>query len=601
MCRHVHPCRLLLGIGLLLVALQGCKQSGSGDARDPAPKPPTPTAVHTDDAAPPAPALRLVVLVVVDQLPSWWLDTVTDLIAGSAGGDGNVGGIGRMLREGVYYPEADLSYAVTYTAPGHAAIATGAPPAVTGILSNDWYRRALGREVAAAEDVDSPVHHLTAAPGSNAVGSNAVGSNAVGSNAGVSGVQLRVPGIADALEQATGGKSKTVAIALKDRAAALVLGRRPDLAIWYESAQPAMTTSRYYAAEPPAWLRTLAREQPVSRYYGTAWTPLAGVDHAALTGGPDDAAGEGEFYGLRKVFPHRLDATPRPAKAVPATPAGDALVLDVARAALAAEGLGQDAVPDLLALSFSAQDYVGHVWGAESWERLDVFLRLDRALGELMAELDQRVGRGAYAMVLTSDHGVARMVERVRSADRPARRILSRDIEEVAQEAAARVLGKGTWVAASSASTVYMSKDFGAQAQARRDAALDAVVAALAGMEGIAHAARTDRLAGGCDARAGMEALACRSLIPEESGEVFFASAPDFPITGFPTGTNHGSPGPDDRLVPVLIHAPGHARWGTPRVVREPVSVLQVAATLAQLLGIAPPASATAPALPGGR
>src|SRR5690606_33810362 len=105
-----------------------------------------------------------------------------------------------------------------------------------------------------------------------------------------------------------------------------------------------------------------------------------GVDHAARTRGPDSAPGEGGFYGLDSAFPHRLDEVPNPAKALPATPAGDALVFDAARAAMAGEGLGQDAVPDLLALSFSAQDYVGHVWGQESWERLDMFLRLDQAL-----------------------------------------------------------------------------------------------------------------------------------------------------------------------------------------------------------------------------
>ena len=538
-------------------------------------EPPAELAPQTQQDVAQGAAPRLVVLVVVDQLPSWWFSTVTELLGG---------GVGRMLRQGVYYPDTRIPYAVTYTATGHAALGTGAPPAVTGIVANDWYRPKLGKRVSATHDPDSPVFVLAGQPAEVTTSS---------------AVQLRVEGVADVLEQATSGHSKTIGISLKDRSAILTMGRRPDLAVWYEPAQPAMTTSRYYADEAPAWLRTLAREQPVASHFTGNWEPLPGVDHAARTGGPDAAPGEGDdFYGLDDTFPHSPAKTSNPAKALLATPAGDALVFETARMALAAEALGQDDVPDFLAVSFSAQDYAGHEWGQESWERLDMFLRFDDAMGALLDDLDQRIGRGRYAVVLTSDHGAARMVERVQAAGRPARRIPDSEIEEAARQAAARVLGKGDWIAAIGGFNVYMSQAFASLAPGRQDAALDAIISAISGIDGMDYAARIDGITGKCDQRAGLEALACRSVLPGASGQIFFTPASEFPITTYSAGTTHGSPSPDDRTVPVLVYAPGSERWAQPRVVREPVSFLQVAPTLSSILGVASPAAGAESPLP---
>uniref|UniRef100_UPI003D0F1D34 alkaline phosphatase family protein n=1 Tax=Haliangium sp. TaxID=2663208 RepID=UPI003D0F1D34 len=280
------------------------------------------------------------------------------------------------------------------------------------------------------------------------------------------------------------------------------------------------------------------------------------------------------------------------------TPAGDELFMVTARAAIDALGLGTGPVSDFLALSFSAHDYASHYWGQESWERLDLVVRLDRALGEFMDELDRRLGPDGYALLLTSDHGTTRLVERSRAAGRLARRIAVDEIERAAAAAATTALGPGEWVAAGSRATLHLGADFDALPAATRESALDAVVAAVAAIDGIQYAARVDRIAGGCDRRAGLEALACRSLVPGASGHVYFAAAPDSVITEHPAGTGHGSPNPDDRTVPIFVYAPAHPRWARARVERRPVSLLQVAPTLATLLGVPAPPAATAPPLP---
>ncbi|MEM9489852.1 MAG: alkaline phosphatase family protein, partial [Myxococcota bacterium] len=283
-----------------------------------------------------------------------------------------------------------------------------------------------------------------------------------------------------------------------------------------------------------------------------------------------------------------------PAKALRATPLGDQLVLETGLAAIAGAELGADAVPDVLALSFSANDYAGHDWGQESWERLDILLELDRILAGFLDELDRRIGREHYAVVLTSDHGATRMVEHSRAAGKSAYRVKIAELLEAANRAARAVLGPGTWARDGSAGTLYMSPQFARFDEAKRSAALDAMVAALAKVPGVGHVARTDQVAGNCEQRSGVQAYLCRSLVLGMSGQIAVSPAENSLITTtYDFGTTHGSLNPDDRLVPLIVMAPGLA----PARKNERVSVLRVAPTVAALLGIAPPPAATAASL----
>lgn len=560
--------RALLACSLLAVTAPACGPAPATTATKTATSPPAPAPVR------PSPA-PLVVLVVVDQLPSWFLQARRDQLAG---------GVARLVREGVHYPEAEYPYAVTFTAAGHAALGTGAPPAVMGVADNERYHPDLDRELPAVDDADSPVFVLA-------------GSGPATKLPGRSAAALRVDGVADVLERETGGQAHTVTISLKDRSAIFVAGRKPDLAVWYDDAQPAMTTSARYLAEPPAWLRALADHGQVSRYLEYAWTPLPDLDHAAITGLGDAGPGENDQPdGFGPSFPHELARVKRPAKELGATPAGDLLVFETARAALDAVPLGADAVPDLLALSFSAQDVIGHSWGAESWERLDAFVRFDRELDRFLGELDQRFGPRGYALVLTSDHGIAPLVEVTRGRGGEAHRHLRRDIEAMTEAAIDELLGPGDWIAHVSDNSLFIGPAL--QQHPRRDQALDALVERLRGLPGIQYAELVERLRGDCEARQGIERLACHSVVPEDPGHVYFAAAPGSITTRHPQGTNHGSPNDYDRQVPVIVRAPGDPRWATPRVAGEPVTILQVAPTLAALLGIPAPPAATQPPLP---
>jgi hypothetical protein len=515
---------------------------------------------------------RLVVLVVVDQLAAWTFERDRALVRH---------GLARLLREGVYWPRAEYPYAYTYTAPGHAAIGTGTAPRASGIAGNSWYRRAEGVVRPAEFDPGAPV---VFPPGT-------VPEETLERADGASGNALRVGGIADALRAARPA-SRSVAIALKARAACFVAGRQPDLVLWFEPPLGGFTTSTAYAPAVPGWVTELSRALPWSRFADAVWTAGDPALLARHTGIADDAPGEGGLHGLGVAFPHSLARSDEPVNAVQFTPFGDEMVADVAIAALDGELLGEDAAPDLLAVSFSSHDFVTHQWGQGSWEQVDMLLRLDLQLERLMTALDAKLGPDGYAMVLTSDHGGTPIVER--SPHRGARRIPPDEIQAVAQQAMQEVLGPGEWVAAISALSVYLSPAVAAVPDAaRRDAAIAAAIAAIRMVPGIADAGRFAPLAGGCPGGEAMAPL-CASYVAGESGDIYLVPLPGSLVTEYVTGSHHDTPSEENRTVPVIVRAPGVA----PRTVYQRVSMLRLARTIAELLGVPAPETAAAPALP---
>jgi Type I phosphodiesterase / nucleotide pyrophosphatase len=505
--------------------------------------------------------LRLVVLLVIDQLPSWSFDAALPSLDG---------GLARLVERGVHYPRAELPFANTFTAAGHAAIATGAPPSVTGILANEWHRSSGDRALGATVDLQDMTLRSSS--------------------------QLRADGVGDVLERASGGKSRTVALALKERAAILAIGRRPDLAVWYDPDRGVMTTNRFYAPEPPAWLRDLASDRPPSRFFRAEWRPLDRRQLVRLSGSADDQPGELGMDGLDASFPHSLAAVQRPSEAIINTPFGTEILFDAVDAALRGENMGTDAVPDLLAISVSSHDYAGHGWGQESWERLDLMLRMDQRIGELLDHLDRTVGPGNYAVVMTSDHGATRLVERQRTAGGDVFRIEKPQIRDAAERAAQKVLGAGPWVRGVSGNLVHVAAAFAEQPEAQRAVAIREMVAAVVRIPGMGLVTPTADIAGDCRRhRDAMRRMACLSLPDGPLGPIIALAAPGSTIAGSHSwGAGHGGPSDDERTVPIAILAPGRPRARHD----ELVSILRVAPTVAALLGVPPPPAASEPPLP---
>ncbi len=545
--------RSLALISTLAVLAAGCAKS---PPRPPAGPEPTPPA--------------LVVLVVIDQWPSWGFEQRRDLYQH---------GLARLLREGVVLPRVAYPYTGTFTASGHATMGTGAPPSVHGMIANGWWRRKLGRERLAEADDTWPIEAL---PGREATAVD-----------GASGRGLRVEGIADVLRVATGGRARSVVIGGKSRAACLIGGRKPDVAIWYEPKLAGFTTSAAYGSLP-AWALEFDRANPVAPLLDDVWDVSASDREllARRTGIPDDPPGEGAEYDLGITFPHRLASSSDPAKALRSTPLLDRLEIDLALAAIEGEHLGQDAQGDLLVVSLSSHDYAGHNWGQESWEIVAHERALDAELARLLDGLDAAVGPERYAVILTSDHGATPLIEHGKHPG--ARRISPGEVHDAAEAGAAEVLGAGDWIAAVSSGMVYLSDAASGRAPAEREQVLAAVSARVAQVAQVARVVRLDGMPAGCaglDADA-LAARACASRVEGESGELLVVPTEGSLVTSYGSGTSHDAPSDDNRLVPVILRVPRVAA-GAIAADPEP-TMLSLAPTLAALLRVPPPAAAAA-------
>jgi len=479
------------------------------------------------------------VVLVLDQWPQWAFEAKRAELTG---------GFRRLLSEGVWYVGEHPS-AATLTAPGHALIGSGAPSSTSGILANEWYHRDLDKRLGSIEDVD--------------------GSRTA--------KWSRVFGLGDSIARANTG-AKAVAIALKDRSAILSLGHA-GLSIWYDNKAVAWTSHQV-----PAWLAAL-NQTPIPIH--EIWKPVDPALLAKLSGLPDNNAGELGEKKFGATFPHEPDATGDAADAVFSTPTGIDISFTAATAAIDGEGLGEDEHGDLLVISLSAHDYVGHGWGHESWEMWDLELRLDRAIDQFLGMLDRRVGRGRWSMIVTSDHGASPVPERAGDGGR----LDYETIHEVAAHAAMAELGEGRWVANVKYPNVFFTRELLAKPEDVRDRASAAVASAIAALPGIAWARPKTQLAGDCDNRIGDARVICLALDVERSGELVYMPKPHWILQDRheKLATSHGSMYAYDRQVPMIVLAPDRTAHAPHTRATGTRSMTEVAPLVARWLRVTPP------------
>jgi arylsulfatase A-like enzyme len=494
---------------------------------------------------------KLVVVVVLDQFGSWVLERYSPFLPED-------GFLRTLIARGAYFEAARYEYAGTYTAPGHAAIFTGAPPARSNVSSNRIWDRARGRDFSTVDDGRHAIFGHEGAFASPSI--------------------LRAPTVGDRLKEESAGRARVVAISMKDRSAVLPGGMRPDAAVWFDKAGRGFSTSTFYAPAMPDWLTRFRETHPFESYL-EEWTPEDPV-WLAREFGSDDASGEGDWEGFGTTFPHDASRSRSPANTFMMTPGATRYELDVTRAAISEFGLGADEVPDLLALSISAIDIVGHTFGPESWEYADNLVRVDHMLGQFMRELEAQT---TVSWLVTADHGVVRLPERAAEHGEFGGRLLARDVESEARAAVVASGGAGGDVLTFVQPLVYFSAALREGPQAAE--AASAVVARLRQMPCVHSAYRVadaDSLAASNDP---VERASAASIDADRRGDVFVVPRhgclvdEDSP-EGF--GTSHGTPWDYDARVPVIVAHGGMS----PYRVSEEVEQNRVAATVAELLGI---------------
>ena len=526
-------------------------------------------------ARPPA-RPRLVLLVAVDQFRYDYFERFGDLFG--------AGGLGRLLRDGATWAECHFDHVPTETAPGHATMLTGAWPSETGIIANDWFDRAEGKRVSNVQD--NSVRPLGGAEG----------------EAPASPRNLLASTLGDQLKVATNGRSRVVGVSSKNRGAILPAGRMADAAYWYSTRTGQFVSSTYYFERLPDWVARFNAARPADKFFGARWERLLPAAEYERRAGRDDAPWEKGDGKTPHVFPHVVDGglkSPGPAfySALDYSPYSNDLVLSLAEAALANERLGEDADTDVLTVSFSANDIVGHRYGPYSHEVMDITLRVDRQIARLLDAVDARVGLSNTVVVFTADHGVAPSPEHSIEMRLPGGRVKVSDVLAAVRNRVRARYGKpgdrdttADYVQTFSNGQLYFNR-----AALERDGVGAEEIEQLAGeaalsVPGVARFfTRTQLLGGAVSASDPLARRVLHGYNPRRSGDVVVIQEAYKYLSDYVSVATHGAPYAYDTHVPLVIMGGGV----TPGRYLDAATPADIAPTLARILNVQAPSNAT--------
>lgn len=358
---------------------------------------------------------RLVLLIVVDQFRYDYLKRFGDLFGSR--------GIGRLMRDGASWTEANFDHVPTFTAPGHAVFMTGAWPSQTGIIANEWYERETGRKVKSV--TDDSTRMLAGLAGQKSYSPRRLLCSTVG----------------DELRVADNDRSKVIGISTKDRSAILPAGRRANAAYWFGTDNGNMVSSSYYLNQEPDWVTRFNERHMSDGWFGANWDRLLPEAEYLKRAGKDDVPWENldKSSNDTNFFPHVITGgAAKPSKpfykALDYTPFANDILVAFAEEAIANEKLGNGEATDVLSVSFSANDYVGHRFGPYSQEAMDMSLRVDRQIGTLLDFVDAKVGLRNTVVVFSADHGASPVPEQAVLMNLPGRRYQKAELSQIVED-----------------------------------------------------------------------------------------------------------------------------------------------------------------------
>jgi len=496
-------------------------------------------------AAPPQQNTKLVVAIIIDQFR---YDYMTRFDASYQDG------LRRLHDAGAFFTDAHQAHYPTVTAAGHAAFLTGSIPAIDGIIGNEWFDRQTGKMVTSVSDDATKL---------------------VGGNGGTGSSPRRLIGstLGDEIKIAGPADSTVIGISLKDRAAILPAGHAAKAAYWFEQESGQFVSSTYYMPDLPAWVQAFNKSDAANRYAAAKWTPM-------------DAGPAAQPF---RILPAKLgkpyyDEMTR-------SPYGNEMLEAFAEQALKEEHLGQHSGTDVLTVSFSSNDLLGHQVGPDAPEVRDMCLRTDRVLGQLLRAVETEAGAGNYVMVLTSDHGVAPIPEELIKRGMPAGRFSGGEVSRTVETSFNEKYGVAKWVLAN-AESLYFDHEL---LRAKHIALADAEETAADAVRKLPYIFRVytstqlehENLAGDPIGN-----LMQRGYYRERAGDLFIVQKPYWIASK--DGTTHGTPFSYDTHVPVIFYGRG-IRAGR---YDENIRVADIAPTLAALLGVNTPSGSVGRVLP---
>jgi predicted AlkP superfamily pyrophosphatase or phosphodiesterase len=535
-----------------------------------------PITLNTAKGENPPPTPRLVLQITVDGLRGDLLRRYGDRFG--------EGGFRYLLDHGAVYTNAHYQHANTETIVGHTTLATGAFPADHGMIGNVWFDRESGE---LSYNIEDPEFSLLPTREVESQGAQVDPAQKISRTQGRSPRSIIASTLGDELAVFHAGRAKIYGVSGKDRGAVSMAGH-VGKAFWFSTNTGDFVTSSFYYDNYPEWVARWNAEREAESHSGGEWM-LMNDPASYLLGDFDDRPYETDLKGYGRTFPHPFGASDDALfhSKLLVSPIGDELALSFSKALITNEELGQDGVPDYLAISFSAVDAVNHFFGRSSLENEDVVLRLDRTLADLFAFINQAVGLRDTLIVLSADHGMPEMPEFMAAQGLPVGRLYPEDIMGVADDVGARKFGLENLSGFFFRPYLYLDSAVIEAAGLKKAEVEQAVAERLTAMDGIAIAVATSELPKLEDTPLIKQVR--RNTHPSRSGDIYIVQEPYwFLYEKGPVAVMHGSPWRYDSYVPIIFAGANVE----PQTIHRLVHPVDVAPTLAAFLGLKPPSSA---------
>ncbi len=510
---------------------------------------------------------KIVVGIIIDQMRNDYILKYWDKYQS--------GGFRKLVEKGFYCKNTHYNYAPTYTAPGHASVYTGTSPANHGIIANDWYDKASGKDIYCVFDKST----------------EAVGSTKEAGQ--MSPKNLLSSTITDELKLYSNSKSKVVGISLKDRGSILPAGHAADAAYWFEAESGNWITSSYYMKSLPDWVSAYNGKKYPEAYIAGGWNTLLPINQY-YESASDDSPFEEPFKGETKaIFPHDLKMIQQKDQdIIRKTPFGNTLTKDFAKEAIINEKMGQGYYTDFLALSFSSPDYIGHQFGPASVELEDNYIRLDRDLADLISFLEKRYGSDNFTLFLTADHAAAYSLKQMESMRIPADNFETKSLRKKLDEHINSRFKGSNLILSFSNLQIFLNHAEIMAKKKDQDSIVQECMNFMLQQEGVkevydirnGHLSSTNSLSRVIEAGINTKRSGDIAVV-HQSGWMDYRN----------TGTSHGSPFNYDTHVPLLWYGKNIRKGST----EQEVNIVDIAPTLAELMGINEPNSCTGKVIEG--
>jgi len=501
------------------------------------------------------------------------------------------GGFQYLMEQGIHYTNANYQHAITETIVGHVSLATGTDPATHGMIGNVWFDRELGR---IAYNIEDARYHLLTSDADVDKNTEIDPTMKAAKADGRSPNNILTSTLSDEIAIHFAGQSKIFGVSVKDRGAVSLAGHAGK-AFWFSKTNGEFVTSNYYYDNYPNWVSEWNARKLAFTYAGKSWE-LMHPTSKYIFGDADDREYETDFPGYGRTFPHPYGAADDKyfTTRLTLSPVGDTLTLDFAKALINEEQLGQDDVPDYLAISFSSTDYVGHIFSASSLESEDNLAHLDRTLAELFTYVDEKIGLGNTLIVLSADHGQPEAPGYLHDLGIHTANYF--DVESLDKAPAIAMLKKKFGIGEELIEAFFQPYIY-LNHKMIREKNLDpikveqALASELSKFKGVAYAVSTSALRAGKVPDTSLMRSILQNFHPKRSGDIFLVFEPNVFINdfdGLTVAATHGSPWQYDSFVPVIFAG---TNLRAAKVSRS-ITPYDIAPTIANYLGINSPSGA---------